>query len=53
MTPTSALIRTASRTRSNLTLSRSQCPPFAGTQATFQARWVKGRPVFVQEVVDE
>lgn len=50
--PTVALIRAASRSRSHIFLSRSQCPPFAGTQATFQARWVKGRPVFVREVVE-
>ena len=50
--PTVALIRAASRSRSHIFLSRSQCPSFAGTQATFQARWVKGRPVFVREVVD-
>ena len=49
--PTVALIRAASRSRSHIFLSRSQCPPFAGTQATFQARWVKGRPVFVRQVV--
>ena len=50
--PTVALIRAASRSRAHIFLSRSQCPPFAGTQATFQARWVKGRPVFVREVVE-
>lgn len=49
--PTVAMIRAASRSRHDLWLGRSQCPPFEGMEAVFQAKWVKGRPVFVWEVV--